>query len=647
MFYKDTSMAVTPDSHSLPYLPMDTKEMEKLGWEQCDFILVTGDAYVDHPSFGAAVIGRVLESEGFKVGVIAQPDWTKSESLQVLGRPKLAFLITSGNMDSMVNHYTAAGKLRHNDAYTPGGEYGRRPDRAVIVYSGLARAAYKGVPLIIGGIEASLRRLTHYDYWSNKLRRSILLDSKADLLIYGMAERALRKVAQRLAAGAAVSSIRDVRGIVYRLSGRETAELKNTISQSPIRPDSENASGYSNLLTLPSFDEVRKEKRAFARSFSIQMQHADPFSAHPLMEEAAGQCVIQNPPDYPLSEAELDAVYELPYSRRPHPRYREQVPALEEVRFSLVSSRGCFGGCSFCALAIHQGRIVKGRSHASLLREAQLLVRDSEFKGYIHDVGGPTANFRIPACTQQEVRGACPTRQCLFPEPCLQLLPDHSDYRSLLKKLREIPGIKKVFVRSGIRYDYLLQDKKQGLALLEDLCTYHVSGQLKVAPEHVSDRVLHRMGKPGSDVYMRFKNAFNETNRRIGKKQYLIPYFISSHPGSTLEDAVELAEFCRDQHFVPQQVQDFYPTPGTVSTCMYYTGIDPRTMKPVYVPHGGREKRMQRALLQFNRPENAPIVREALRKAGRTDLIGRGARALVGPEKKTSSKNGKSSKRKK
>jgi len=629
------NMTTRPDPKAPPFLPLQKAEMDALGWEQCDFVLISGDAYVDHPSFGAAVIGRVLEAEGFKVGIIPQPDWNSVDSFKVLGPPRLAFLITSGNMDSMVNHYTAAGKLRHDDAYTPGGKYGRRPDRAVITYSGLARGAYKGIPLIIGGVEASLRRLTHYDYWSDKLRRSIVLDSKADLLIYGMAERPLRTVARRLAAGEEIRSIRDVRGTVYRLTGSETSELKDKLKYDPKdESKDESMSPLGGMIELPPFEEVRRDKTAFARSFSVQMKHADPFTAHTLVEEAGGQAVVQNPPDYPLSQKELDEVYELPYSRRAHPSYREPVPALEEVRFSMVSSRGCFGGCSFCALTFHQGRIVKGRSHESLLREAQQLIIDPDFKGYIHDVGGPTANFRRPACKRQETHGACPTRQCLFPEPCPQLRPDHGDYRQLLRTLRELPGVKKVFVRSGIRYDYLLADKEQGGAFLQDLCEYHVSGQLKIAPEHISERVLNKMGKPGGKVYKRFMKVYADTNRRLKKKQYVVPYFISSHPGSGLEDAIELAEFCRDQHFIPQQVQDFYPTPGTVSTCMYYSGIDPRTMEPVYVPRGGREKRMQRALLQFNRPENAAIVREALEKAGRTDLIGYGPRALVPPEKK-------------
>ncbi|MFO7731377.1 MAG: YgiQ family radical SAM protein [Spirochaetia bacterium] len=632
-------------AQTVDFFPINTDELHMLGWEQCDLILITGDAYVDHPSFGAALIGRVLEAEGFRVGIIAQPDWNSSASLQILGRPRLAFLISSGNMDSMVNHYTAAGKLRHNDAYTPGGDFGRRPDRALIVYSSLAKAAYKGVPVILGGIEASLRRLSHYDYWSDKLRRSVLLDSKADILVYGMAERAIRTIAHRIAAGEDLRSIRDVRGTVYRLTGKEAAALH--LSKSPkgaqlthASQPSSDAEKTTSFVTLPPFEQVRSDKTAFARSFAVRMKNADPFSASALGEETAGQIIVQNPPDYPLSQAELDAVYELPYARRAHPHYQKPVPALEEVRFSLVSSRGCFGGCSFCALTFHQGRIVKGRSHESILREARQLTHDEKFKGYIHDVGGPTANFRLRACAQQEIRGACAERQCLFPEPCPQLQPDHADYRSLLRKLRELPEVKKVFVRSGIRYDYLLADKKEGPAFLRDLCEHHISGQLKIAPEHVSDAVLQRMGKPGSSVYRRFMDAFAETNRRVKKKQYLIPYFIAAHPGSTLKDAVELAEFCRDQHFIPQQVQEFYPTPGTVATCMYYTGIDPRSMEPVYVPRGGRERRMQRALLQYNRPENAAIVREALREAGRSDLIGHGPKALVPPERSRGASSG-------
>lgn len=601
-------------------LPLTPEEMKERGWEECDFIIVSGDAYVDHPSFGTAVIGRVLEAEGFRVGVVAQPAWTDPASLRVLGRPRLAFLVTSGNMDSMVNHYTAAARLRHNDAYTPGGRFGLRPDRAVIVYSGLARAAFKGVPVIIGGIEASLRRLSHYDYWSDKLRRSVLLDSKADLLIYGMAERAVVETARRLDSGEKASEIRDIRGTVYRLTAKE---LRSAGGMLPVIP------GFKVPYLLPSFEELTADRTNYARSFALQLQHADPFSAAPLAEACAGQMIVQNPPDFPLTQTELDRIYELPYTRRAHPSYHEKIPALEEVQFSLTANRGCFGGCSFCALTFHQGRIVQGRSVESLTREAELLTRLPGFKGYIHDVGGPTANFSVPACERQPVHGACPNRQCLYPEPCPQLRPDHRKLLEVVRTLRRIPHVKKVFLRSGIRFDYLLLDRQGGEEFLRELCEHHVSGQLRIAPEHVSDRVLRAMGKPGSAVYRRFARSFAETNRLLGKKQYLVPYFIAAHPGSTLEDAIELAEFCRDEHFIPQQVQEFYPTPGTISTCMYYTGIDPRSMEEIYVPRGGRERRMQRALLQYNRPENRKIVREALQKAGRTDLIGRGPKALV------------------
>jgi len=610
---------------------MTAAEMAGLGWEECDFVLVTGDAYVDHPSFGAAVIGRSLEAEGFRVGIIAQPDWKNPGSLRVFGRPRLSFLITSGNMDSMVNHYTAARRLRHDDAYTSGGRYGKRPDRAVIVYANLARAAYKGVPVILGGIEASLRRLSHYDYWSDKLRRSVLLDAKADLLLYGMAERSIRRAARILAEGGPVPALRELRGAVYRLTRREMEEGTVTTGQMEEAAHREAGAKITewNCLRLPSFEEAASDKAAFARSFALQMENADPYSASALIEPAGEMFVVQNPPDYPLSREELDAVYELPYARRAHPSYNEPVPAFEEVRFSLVSNRGCFGGCTFCALTFHQGRIVQGRSHESLLGEAELLTGDPDFKGYIHDVGGPTANFRGPACALQKTRGACPSRQCFFPEPCPQMMPDHRDLIDLLRKMRKLPGVKKVFVRSGIRFDYLLLDEHSGPDFLREMCQHHISGQLKVAPEHVSDRVLAAMGKAKHAVYRRFMEEYAAMNRSLGKKQYLVPYFIAAHPGATLEDAVALAEFCRDQHFIPKQVQEFYPTPGTVATCMYYTGIDPRTMEPVYVPKGDRERRMHKALLQFNRPENYKLVKEALQKTGRTDLIGKGPKALI------------------
>lgn len=605
------------------FLPMTREEMDLLGWDECDFIIISGDAYVDHPAFGTAIIGRILQAEGFRVGIIAQPDWNESDELKILGRPRLAFLVTSGNMDSMVNHYTAAGRLRHNDSYTPGGSYGARPDRATIVYSNLAREAYKGVQVILGGIEASLRRLAHYDYWSNKLRRSVLLDSKADLLIYGMAERSIAQVAGRLNEGVPAAEIRDLPGTVYRLTATQLKEFSS---------EQEGREKTTEPVKLPSFEEVKADKAVFARSFSLQMQHADPYSAAPLMERYGRQAVVQNPPDFPLSQAELDRVYELPYTRRAHPTYRQEVPALREVEFSLVSSRGCFGGCSFCALTFHQGRIVQGRSRESLLREAEQLISLPDFKGYIHDVGGPTANFREPACDRQKKYGACSHRQCLFPEPCPQLKADHREYIGILRSLRSLEGVKKVFIRSGIRFDYLLADQRDGgQAFLRELCEHHISGQLKIAPEHVSDRVLYYMGKSKKEVYLRFMAEYEKMNTELGKKQYLVPYFIAAHPGSRLEDAVELAEFCRDQHFIPKQVQEFYPTPGTVATCMYYTGIDPRSMEPVYVARGGRERRLQRALLQYNRRENYPLVREALEKTGRSDLIGHGPKALIPP----------------
>jgi uncharacterized radical SAM protein YgiQ len=587
---------------------MSAEELQRLGWKECDFILVSGDAYVDHPSFGPAVICRVLEAEGFRVGVIAQPDWDSPDSLRRLGRPRYAFLVTAGNMDSMVAGYTAAGRKRSEDAYSPGGRPGRRPDRAALVYANLARAAYKGTGVILGGIEASLRRFSHYDYWSNKLRASLLLDAKADLLVYGMGEAPMREIARRLSAGEELSSIHDVRGTVYPARAEEVP---------------------TDAAELPSFEEVKGSKQRFAESVKLRMEHADPHTARPLAEKTGGRTAVQNPPAFPLAGEELDRVYELPYARAPHPVYREQIPAYDEVRFSLAASRGCYGGCTFCAIAFHQGRIVTGRSQESLLREAEVLTRSEDFKGNIHDVGGPTANFRRPACAKQLREGACVSRECLYPEPCPALDTDHSEYLQLLRRLRAVPGVKRVFVRSGIRYDAVLAGDNQ--EFLRELCAHHISGQLKVAPEHAAAAPLAAMGKPGIAVYREFKRRFARENRRQGKKQYLIPYFISAHPGTTLEDAVELAEFLRDEGFIPRQVQEFYPTPGTVATCMYYTGLDPRSMERVYVPWKGRERRLQRALMQFNRRENRALVREALQKAGRTDLIGRGRGALVPP----------------
>jgi uncharacterized radical SAM protein YgiQ len=599
-------------------LPVSREEIEARGWDQPDFVLITGDAYVDHASFGAALIGRLLAEHGYRVALLPQPDWRDIECFRRLGRPRLAFLVTAGNLDSMVSNYSVGRRRRKRDAYSPGGRTGLRPDRACIVYTACARGAYHGVPAVLGGLEASLRRLSHYDYWSDRVRRSILLDAKADLLVYGMGERAILEIAAKLAAGIPAGEIYSVRGTVVRRSSLE--EL-----------------GDIPFTLLPSFETVKEDPRRFAESFRLQLQASDAISGRTLVEPigdgspGGNSCVIQNPPSLPLSQEELDEIYELPYTRSAHPMYGREggVPAIEEVRFSLTSSRGCFGGCSFCSLSYHQGRIVQSRSHASLLREAQLLTRLPGFKGYIHDVGGPTANFRQPACGRQLERGACTHRQCLTPEPCRSLEASHADYLELLRKLRRLPGVRKVFVRSGIRFDYLLADPDP--RFFEELCEHHISGQLKVAPEHVSPRVLSLMGKPGREVFERFAARFGETNRRLGRSQYLVPYLMSGHPGSDLAAAVELAEYLRDSGFVPDQVQDFYPTPGTLSTCMYWTGLDPRSMEPVYVPRGDREKAMQRALLHFRRPENHRLVREALLQAGRQDLIGYGPRCLVPP----------------
>ncbi|MCI8660131.1 MAG: YgiQ family radical SAM protein [Lachnospiraceae bacterium] len=596
------------------YLPISRQDMERRGWEQCDFVYVTGDAYVDHPSFGTAIISRVLEHYGYRVGIIAQPDWKDKESIRIFGKPRLGFLVSAGNMDSMVNHYSVSKRRRQQDSYTPGGVMGKRPDYATIVYGNLIRSAYRDVPVIIGGIEASLRRMAHYDYWSDRLKRSVLLDSQADILSYGMGEHSIVEIAQALDAGIDVRMITFVDGTVYR-----TRSLENV---------------YDYQL-LPDYEDMKRDRRAYARSFGIQYKNTDPFSGKRLVEPYSGrdyvEYVVQNPPSKPLSEAEMDQVYGLPYMRSYHPSYEaaQGVPAVREIKFSLINNRGCFGACSFCALTFHQGRIIQSRSHESLVEEAKQLTEDPDFKGYIHDVGGPTANFRFPACEKQKKKGACVDRQCLFPEPCKNLKADHSDYIALLRKLREIPGVKKVFIRSGIRFDYLLADKSR--EFLRELCEYHVSGQLKVAPEHVSDEVLARMGKPANKVYRRFVREYEQMNKRQGKDQYLVPYLMSSHPGSTLQAAVELAEYLREFPYMPEQVQDFYPTPSTISTCMYYTGLDPRTMEPVYVPVNPHEKAMQRALIQYRDPRNHKLVVEALKKAGRTDLIGYDKKCLVRP----------------
>ena len=600
------------------FLPITREEMKERGWDQVDFVYVSGDAYVDHPSFGHAIITRLLESRGYRVGIIAQPDWRKPESVQVFGEPRLGFLVSAGNMDSMVNHYSVSKKRRKTDAYTPGGEMGKRPDYACVVYGNLIRQTYKKTPIILGGIEASLRRMAHYDYWSDKLKRSVLLDSGADVISYGMGEHSIVELAEALDAGIPVEDITYIAGTVVK------AKSLDSIYDAEI---------------LPSFEDLKADKMNYARSFYTQYLNTDAFNGKRLVEPYSEHLyVVQNPPAAPLTQMEMDDVYSLPYQRTYHPSYEAKggVPAIKEIKFSLISNRGCFGGCSFCALTFHQGRIVQVRSHESLI--------DKDFKGYIHDVGGPTANFRHPSCKKQMEHGVCKTRQCLFPSPCKNLDADHRDYVSLLRKLRDIPKVKKVFIRSGIRFDYLLADKKQ--EFLRELCEYHVSGQLKVAPEHVAGPVLSLMGKPEHKVYEEFTRQFYKMNERIGKEQYLVPYLMSSHPGSTLKEAVELAEYCRDLGYMPEQVQDFYPTPSTLSTCMYYTGVDPRTMQKLYVPKSPHEKAMQRALIQYRNPELYDLVIEALHKAGRSDLIGFGPKCLVRPRQMRGSGNDKKAGRK-
>ncbi len=590
-------------------------DVRKRGWDEVDFAFITGDAYVDHSSFGPAIISRVLESRGYRVGIIAQPDWKSCADITVFGRPRLGFLVSGGNMDPMVNHYTVSKKPRSSDAYTPGGVTGKRPDHAAVVYCNLIRSCYKDIPIVIGGIEASLRRLAHYDYWSDSLKRSILLDSQANLIVYGMGERSIVEIADALSSGISVKDITYIDGTVYR-----TAD-----------PDSV----YDHIM-LPSYEEMKKDRMNYAKSFLIQYQNTDPFSARRLVEpygRDGGEYVVQNPPAKPLSQMEMDDVYDLPYMNTYHPSYRKDggVPAVNEVRFSLTSCRGCFGGCSFCSLTFHEGRIVQARSHESIIKEAEDMTHRPDFKGYIHDVGGPTANFRRPACDKQLEHGACIDKQCLFPRPCKNLVADHSDYVNLLRELRSIPGVKKVFVRSGVRFDYALEDRDD--TFIRELCQYHISGQLRVAPEHVSDNVLRLMGKPQNSVYETFVKKCMKINEKTGKDQYLVPYLMSSHPGSTLKDAIELAEYVRDIGYMPEQVQDFYPTPSTISTCMYYTGVDPRTMESVYVPRDPHEKAMQRALIQYRDPKNYDLVKEALMKEHREDLLGFGEKCLIPPRK--------------
>lgn len=589
------------------FLVTERADMEARGWAELDFVLISGDAYVDHPSFAPAVIGRYLESKGYRVGIIAQPDWNDVNAFKKLGKPRLASLVTAGNLDSMLNKFTAAKKIRREDDYSPGGEAGHRPDRATLVYSNRMKEAFRDVPLIIGGIEASLRRFGHYDYWSDTVRRSILVDSKADVLIYGMGELQIIELAEALDQNRFEESLPNIRGICYM--SKEIPSIE--------------------CVECPSFEEIKVDKMAFADAFRIQYDEQDPFYGRPIVQKHGDRYVVQNVPALPLTQEQMDAAYDLPYTRKWHPSYDDKggVPALSEVQFSLVSQRGCFGSCSFCAITNHQGRIIQNRSHQSLIDEAKLMFNMDGFKGYIHDVGGPTANFRHLACDKQAVFGACKGRTCAAPEPCENLNTNHDDYIALLRKLRKLKGVKKVFVRSGLRYDYVLADNNK--AFVKELCQYHVSGQLKVAPEHVSKRVTTMMGKAGKEEFLTFKKWFEEANRELGKKQYLVPYFMSSHPGCTLEDAIELAEFLRDQHMYPEQVQDFIPTPGSLSTCMYYTGINPLDGKPVYVAKKGRDKAKQRALMQYKNIENYDLVKEALIEANRRDLIGFGPECLI------------------
>ncbi len=593
--------------------PISKNDMKEMGIEQLDFVYVCGDVYVDHSSFGSAIITRTLEAHGYSVGLICQPDYRDEESITVLGEPRLGFLVSSGNMDSMVNHYTVAKKRRHTDAYSPGGVMGKRPDYAVIVYCNLIRKVFKHNPIIVGGIEGSLRRLSHYDYWSGKVRRSILLDSGADIISYGMGEISIVEIADALASGMSVYDITFINGTVYKTRDEES---------------------IYDAIRLPDFEEIKSDKKKYAESFAIQYRNTDPFSGKRLYETYDKSLfVVQNPPSRPLTQQEFDDVYERPYMRASHPIYDKDggIPAFSEIKYSITSNRGCFGECNFCALTFHQGRIVQARSHESILREAEGFVGEKEFKGYIHDVGGPTAQFRKPACKKQLKSGACANKKCLYPQVCRNMDIDHEDYLLLLKKIRNIKGIKKVFVRSGIRFDYLLADKDD--TFLKELCKYHISGQLRVAPEHISDRVLKEMGKPGVKVYDQFIEKFENVNKKLGLKQYAVPYLMSSHPGSRLEDAIALAEYLCKHRLNPDQVQDFYPTPGTVSTCMYYTGIDPLTMESVYVARDPHEKAMQRALIQYRRPENYDLVKEALIKAHREDLIGFGENCLIPPRK--------------
>lgn len=595
------------------FLPISKLDLRKRNIEQLDFVFVSGDAYVDHPSFGHAIIARLLEGQGYKVGIIPQPDWRNAEAFKELGRPRLGFLVSSGNIDSMVNHYTTSKKKRRGDFYSPGGKDGYRPDRALIVYCNRIREAYKDVPIIIGGIEASLRRFAHYDYWDDKVRRSILFDTRADLMVYGMGEKAILQIAEALDSGMDIRYLTYINGTTYIANGLD---------------------GIQDVIVIPSFEEVSSNKKKYAEAFMVQYEEQDFHTGKTILQPHGEKYLVQNPPAPSMSMEELDEVYKLKYTRTYHPTYQKEggIPALTEVKFSLASQRGCFGGCSFCALTFHQGRVIQTRSNESILHEAKQMIQEPDFKGYIHDVGGPTANFHSPSCDKQLKEGVCKKKQCMHPTPCKKLKVDHRSYLKLLRSLKTLPGVKKVFIRSGIRYDYVMQDPND--EFLKELCQHHVSGQLKVAPEHVSDTVLHYMGKPGRGIYERFVDKYYKISKRIGKEQYLVPYLMSSHPGSDLKAAVELAEYVRDMGYNPEQIQDFYPTPGTLSTCMYYTGVDPRTMKPVYVPKSPAEKEMQRALIQYRNPKNYDLVYKALVKAGRKDLIGFDEKCLIRPPRK-------------
>lgn len=607
------------------FLPVSKADMEQRGWQQLDFLCITGDAYVDHPSFGMTIIARILEKMGFRVGIIAQPDWRNAKDFNRLGKPRLGVLITAGNLDSMLAHYSAAKHRRAKDMYSPGGKPGKRPDRATTAYVHRAREAFGKIPIIIGGIEASLRRFAHYDFWDDRVRRSILIDSRANILIYGMGEKQIKEIAERLAAGEKVDTITHVPGTLVKADTLEA---------------------WHDYLEIPSYGDVVADKLKFAEAFKIQYEEQDPYRGKRIVQKHDEGYIIQNPPAEPLTSEEMDAIYDLPYVRNYHPTYESAggVPAIQEVKFSIVSHRGCFGGCAFCALISHQGRIIQARSKDSILREARQLIAMPDFKGYIHDLGGPTANFRVPACSQQHDRGTCKGKQCLFPAPCRNLKYDHTEYLDILRALRVLPGVKKVFVRSGLRFDYLMAgDYKE---FLSELCEHHISGQLKVAPEHVAKRVTDLMGKSGRTVYERFRRAYQQINKQLGKEQYLVPYFMSSHPGCSLQEAVELAEFIRDMGYNPEQVQDFIPTPGSLSTCMYYTGINPLNGQKVYVPRTLKEKTLQRALLQYRNPKNHRLVFEALQKAGRTDLIGYDAKCLIRPLRIGQNRNGPDRKRK-